>query len=69
MAYTTIQGDMWDLISYKVYGDERFMDVLIAANPAYNKILVFSDGIVLDTPEVETRKNPDDLPPWKQVDG
>lgn len=69
MTYTTVQGDMWDLISHKVYGDERFTDVLIAANPRYNKILVFSAGIVLDVPEVDERVTADSLPPWKKVDG
>lgn len=69
MTYTTVQGDMWDLISYKVYGDVRFTDVLIAANPRYNKILVFSASIELDAPEVEERVTADSLPPWKQVDG
>ncbi|MDE6727917.1 MAG: tail protein X [Oscillospiraceae bacterium] len=69
MTYTTIQGDMWDLISHKVYGDTRFTDVLIAANPRCNKILVFSAGIVLDVPEVDERVSSDRLPPWKQVQG
>lgn len=69
MTYTTVLGDMWDLISHKVYGDVRFTDVLIAANPRYNKILVFSAGIVLEVPEVEERVTADSLPPWKQVDG
>lgn len=69
MTYTTVQGDMWDLISHKVYGDERFTDVLLAANPRYNKILVFSAGIVLDVPEVDKRVTADSLPPWKQVEG
>lgn len=68
MTYTTVQGDMWDLISYKVYGDVRFMDVLIAANPDYNKVLVFSDGVVLDVPEVELSVVSDNLPPWKKID-
>lgn len=69
MIYTTVQGDMWDLISYKVYGDVRFTDVLIAANPQYNKVLVFSAGIVLNVPEVEEHVSSDSLPPWKKVDG
>lgn len=67
-TYTTVSGDMWDLISHKVYGDVRFADVLIAANPDYNKVLVFSDGVVLDVPEVELSVVSDDLPPWKRVE-
>lgn len=68
MTYTTVQGDMWDLISYKVYGDERFTDVLISANPQHNKILIFSAGIEIDVPEVEERITSSNLPPWKQVE-
>lgn len=69
MTYTTVQGDMWDLISHKVYGTTRFTDVLISANSQYNKVLIFSAGIVLDVPEVEESVSSDHLPPWKQVEG
>ena len=31
-TYTTIQGDVWDLIAYKLYGDEKYMKNLIEAN-------------------------------------
>lgn len=24
-TYTTIQGDVWDAIAYKVYGDSKYM--------------------------------------------
>lgn len=69
MTYTTIQGDKWDSISYKVYGDTRFTDVLIAANPQRRKIYIFSAGVMLDIPEVETRITADNLPPWKKATG
>nr|WP_304098047.1 tail protein X [Mitsuokella multacida] len=52
--YTTIQGDMWDSIAYKVYGNELFMDKLLQANQAYNDIAVFPSGVVLDCPDPET---------------
>lgn len=69
MTYTTVQGDKWDGIAYKVYGDVKFTDVLILANPEYRKIYIFSDGITLNIPEVEERITSDDLPPWKRVNG
>lgn len=69
MTYTTIQGDMWDGISHKLYGDEKYMDVLIAANPEYRYIYTFSAGIVLKVPEIEERISADSLPPWKQANG
>ncbi len=69
MTYTTVQGDKWDSISHKMYGDTRFTDVLIAANPQYRKIYIFSAGVTLDIPEVETKISADNLPPWKKAEG
>lgn len=68
-TYTTVSGDMWDLISKKVYGDEKFTDVLINANPEHRMLYTFPAGIVLDIPEIEERISADDLPPWKRADG
>ncbi len=52
-----------------MYGDTRFTDVLIAANPQYRKIYIFSAGITLDIPDVETKISAEDLPPWKKAEG
>ena len=40
--YTTIQGDMWDGISYKVYGSDRYSKKLIKANISYANVVIFS---------------------------
>lgn len=69
MTYTTVQGDKWDSIAYKLYGDTKFTDVLIEANHEYRWIYIFSAGNVLEVPEVETRVTIDDLPPWKRASG
>ena len=29
VIYTTKQGDMWDYIAWKVYGDESYVSLLI----------------------------------------
>ena len=55
-TYTTIQGDMWDSVSLKVYGNEKYIDKLIKANFKYREEAVFPAGIVLKIPE-----NPEDL--------
>lgn len=68
-TYTTVQGDKWDSIAYKLYGDVRFTDTLIAANSEHRMIYVFSAGIALNVPDVEERVSVSDLPPWKQVRG
>ena len=64
-TYTTKQGDMWDSISHQV----KFTDVLINANPEYRYIYIFSEGVILDVPDVEDRITADDLPPWKKASG
>ncbi|MBD5112689.1 MAG: phage tail protein [Ruminococcaceae bacterium] len=69
MKYTTIQGDMWDSIAYKLYGDVNRVDVLIAANPQHRKIYIFSAGIELEIPDIEENTTPSGLPPWKISDG
>lgn len=62
--YTTIQGDKWDGIAFKVYGDEMQMHVLIEANPDKRKIVIFPAGVVLVVPAVDTDAGRVSLPPW-----
>ena len=66
-TYTTIQGDTWDGIAYKLYGDEKYMKNLIEANWRYTDVLVFSAGVELTVPEItEEEKDNDNLPIWRQ---
>ena len=70
-SYTTQQGETWDLIAKRLYGDEHYFDVLIKANIAYRKIVVFPYGIVLNVPEIDTASTEyeESLPPWKRTGG
>lgn len=53
VTYTTIQGDTWDGIAYKLYSDEGYMKQLIEANLDYADILIFPAGIELSCPDLE----------------
>ena len=64
-TYTTIQGDMWDLIAFKVYGREVCMAELLAANETYRHTAIFPAGIKLTLPEIDLPKA-STLPPWKR---
>lgn len=64
-TYTTILGDTWDSIAYKVYGNENYMDTLIRANLEHKDTYRFSAGVVLSLPEI-TLEVSQSLPPWKQ---
>lgn len=63
--YETVQGDTWDLIALRVYGSEKYMTVLIEANPEQRETVFFSAGITLNVPEITT-PIPSTLPPWKR---
>jgi len=64
-TYTTIQGDMWDSIAYKVYGHERYMSTLLEANQQYNDLTVFPAGITITCPDVGIT-SASTLPPWRR---
>ncbi len=64
-TYSTIQGDMWDLISYRVYGTEKHVKDLLEANPKYRTIAVFPAGITINCPDILSSTS-SILPPWKR---
>lgn len=63
--YTTIAGDMWDMIAYRVYGDERYMAQLMEANPDVADVVVFGGGVDLVVPDVAVTASAA-LPPWRR---
>ena len=63
-TYITIQGDMWDAISYKVYGNEKYMGVLMCSNPHLLNTYIFEAGTVLTIPEINSEEE-SDKPAWR----
>lgn len=66
MTYTTIQGDTWDLISFKLFGSEKYMKNLIEANWPLLETLVFSSGTVITVPDLPEESD-EDAPFWRQT--
>lgn len=64
-TYTTVSGDTWDIVAYKAYGNEMYMDTLIKANIEYKDTYIFPAGVVLTLPEIELTVS-ESLPLWKQ---
>lgn len=64
-TYITSQGDTWDMISYKVYGNEKHVDKLIQANLLHKETIIFKANVELIIPEVQTIQQ-SSLPPWKR---
>lgn len=66
-TYTTQQGDTWDAISLRVFGDERFMDRIIAKNQEHIDVAIFSAGITLKMPEVSIEDiEHSNVAPWRR---
>lgn len=65
-VYKTIQGDTWDGIAVKIYGDEKYMNELLEANQAYREIIIFPANVSLSLPDIQTQTTTI-LPPWKKV--
>lgn len=67
-TYTTVQGDTWDGIAYKVLVDEKHLTELMNLNFKYREYVIFPSGIVLTLPEIEvsTDSYKEKLPPWKR---
>lgn len=64
-TYTTVSGDVWDMIAKEQLGGERYTSLLMQANPEHLNTVVFSAGVSLVLPEVTT-PIPESLPPWRR---
>lgn len=65
MAYRTIQNDCFDAIAFRQWGEEKYMRLLVEANPDYADVLLFHAGQTLAVPEFEPpAQSAPDLPPW-----
>ena len=65
LTYTTKQGDMWDLIAYKVYGSEEYVTFLMQANLPLLDIFIFDAGTVVNTPELPEQPVVTTAPAWR----
>jgi hypothetical protein len=64
-TYTTQQGDAWDAIAHKVYGDEKYTGWLMQNNFPRLDVFVFDAGVVLQTPEPPEDSDATNAPIWR----
>jgi len=65
-TYTTIQGDTWDMIAYRLWGRELLCDRLMRANPEWLEVVVFGPGVVLTVPEIQNARPREPAAPWQK---
>lgn len=69
IQHTTIEGERWDAIAHKYYGEASMMNDIIRNNPSVPLYDILPAGIVLDIPIIESNEikaGSDQLPPWKR---
>lgn len=66
MQYVTAQGDTFDTIAQKCYGDSELMEPILKANAELAEIAVFDFGTTVDVPEIEKTDNTIYMPPWRK---
>ncbi len=70
-SYTTVSGDTWDLIAYRVLGNEFLCTKLMDKNREYLDYMVFPAGIILTLPTAEEagQQNPfsEAYPEWRAI--
>ena len=64
-TYTTIQGDCWDMIAKKAYGNEKYTGYLMENNLPLLDTFMFKSGVVINTPELE-QEVIETLPDWRK---
>lgn len=64
----TLQGDTWDTIALRVYGNALRAQQLMEAreNVRLLDYQIFTGGVTVATPEVEEGTAADDLPEWRK---
>lgn len=65
-TYVTKQGDSYDLLALREYGEEKMAHHIINANPDLCDCVIFDAGITLQIPLLDTTDLPSTLPPWRR---
>lgn len=65
-TYITMQGDAWDSIAYRLWGEERLFMDLLKANPDHLDTVIFPAGVTLSVPDKPRIAARLELPPWRK---
>lgn len=62
--YTTIQGDTFDVIAYRLFKNGHYCGEIMRANPDEMDAIFFEPGQGVKIPEISIRPEKGSLPPW-----
>ena len=65
--YTTILGDTWDSIAYKLFDDSKSYNSLLELNQEYSDIVIFSAGVKIKYQDkILVKTYEENVPPWRR---
>ncbi len=64
--YTTKQGDTFDKIAYKIFGDHYLFGAIMEVNIELIDYVIFPAGINVNIPNIDIKNHIMDSPPWKR---
>ena len=63
---TAVQGDTYDMLAYKLYGEERMSVYIRRYNPRYADVVIFEGGVTLTIPVLSETESKESLAPWRR---
>ncbi|AVQ29463.1 hypothetical protein C4N20_15635 [Fusobacterium ulcerans] len=63
--YTTISGDTWDSISYKIFGDSKAYNTLFELNQEFIGTVIFEAGKNIKYRDIPKTYD-ETVPPWRR---
>lgn len=67
IEHLTTDGDRWDLLAWRYYGDPLAYEAIIVANAKTPPTPILPGGLIVNIPlraEASAATNREDLPPW-----
>ena len=66
LTHITTEGERWDQLAWKYYGNALEYERIVAANPQVPITPTLASGLRLSIPVIEETQIVEDLPPWKR---
>lgn len=64
LTHVTTEGERWDALAWRYYGDAHRYPPIMAANPDVPLTGALPAGVTLVIPVLEQHASTEDLPPW-----
>ena len=66
LTHITTEGERWDQLATRYYGDPLQYERIVAANPHVPLATTLPGGLTLSVPVIEQQDLSEELPPWQR---